>query len=74
MMAHILPPSARFTFNCYTHFSQLLIQFPGNQTPRIILIKEGFTQGDLMTMPLYGVSMAVLDEHLKRELPEPMQV
>ena len=31
-------------------------------------------QGDLISMPLYGVSMAVLAEHLKHELPAHKQV
>ena len=64
----------RFAFNFYRHFLQFLIWVPGDRTPRIILIKEGFMQGDPMAMPLYSVSVAIPDEQLKRELPALIQV
>ena len=52
----------------------MVIRVPGDRTPTIILSKEGVTQGDPMAMPLYGISVAVLAEHLKREFPSPLQV
>ena len=37
MAAHMWPEDARFTFNCYRHFSQILIRVLGDRVPRIIL-------------------------------------
>ena len=73
-MANRWPQASRFAFNCYRHFSQVVIRVPGDRTPTIILSKEGVTQGDPMAMPLYGISVAVLAEQLKREFPSPLQV
>ena len=73
-VAQIWSTASIFDFNCYRHFLQLLIRVLGDRTPHIILRKEGFTQGDPMAMPLYGVSVAILAEQLKRELPVPIQV
>ena len=73
-VAHRWPKSSRFAFDCYRHFPQLLIRVPGDRTPQIILSKEGVTQGDLMAIPLYEVSVAVLSEQLKRKFSSPMQV
>ena len=73
-VTHRWPRASSFAFNCYRHFPQLVIRVPGDRTPKIILSKEGVTQGDPMAMPLYGISVAVLAEQLKREFPSPMQV
>ena len=73
-VAHRWPRASRFAYNCYRHFPQLVMRVPGDHTPKIILSKEGVTQGDPMTMPLYGISVAVLAEQLKRKFPSPMQV
>ena len=47
-------------------------QGPRGLHPKLILRKEGVAQGDPMAMPLYGVSMFVLSEQLKREFPSPI--
>ena len=73
-VAHRWPRASRFAFNCYRHFPQLVIRVPGDRTPKIILSKQGVTQGDPMAMPLYGISVAVLAEQVKRKFPSPMQV
>ena len=73
-VAHRWPRASRFAFNCYRHVPQLVIRVPGDRTPKIILSKEGATQGDPMAMPLYGISVAVLAEQLKHEFSSPMQV
>ena len=72
-VAHRWPRASRFAFNCYRHFPQLVIRVPGDRTPKIILSKEGVTQGDPMAMSLYGISVVVLAEQLKREFPSPMR-
>ena len=68
------PKASRFAFNCYRHIPQILIRFPGDRTPKIILIKKGVIQGDPMAMPFYGISVAVLSEQLKSEFLSPMQL
>ena len=73
-VVHRWPRASRFAFNYYRHFPQLVIRVPGDRTPKIILSKEEVTQGDPMAMPLYGISVAVLAEQLKREFPSPLQV
>ena len=47
---HRWPVGARFAFNFYNHWAQLLLRQPG-ELPVIILIREGFAQGD---PPHYG--------------------
>ena len=42
---HRWPSGARFAFNCYKHWAQLLLRQPG-ETPVTILSIEGVTQGD----------------------------
>ena len=42
---HRCPAGARFAFNCYRHWAQLLLRQPG-EPPVTILSKEGVTQGD----------------------------
>ena len=61
-VAQIWSTSSIFDFNCYRHFLQLLIRVLGDRTPHIILRKEGFMQGDPMTIPLYSVIEAVLSD------------
>ena len=42
---HRCPAGTKFAFNCYRHWSQLLIRQPG-ELPVKTLIREGVTQGD----------------------------
>ena len=44
-VCHPWPVGARFAFNFYRHWAQLLLRQPGEQ-PVTILIREGVTQGD----------------------------
>ena len=44
-MRHRCPAGARFAFNFYNHWAQLLLRQPG-ELPVTILNKEGVTQGD----------------------------
>ena len=44
-MRHRWPAGARFAFNCYNHWAQLLLRQPG-ELPVTILSKEEVTQGD----------------------------
>ena len=42
---HLWLTGARFEFNCYKHWAQLLLRQPG-EPPVTILSREGVTQGD----------------------------
>ena len=50
---HRWPAGARFAFNFYRHWAQLLLHQPG-ELPVTILSQEGVTQGYPLSMVLYG--------------------
>ena len=60
---HRWPAGARFVFKCYKHWAQLLLRQPGD-LPVTILSREGVTQGDPLSMVLYGITLAPLTEEL----------
>ena len=51
-------------FNCYRHWAQLLLRQPG-QPLVTILSREGFTQGDPLSMVLYDITLIPLAEELR---------
>ena len=65
---HRWPAGAIFAFNCYKHWAQLLLRQPGELTVPI-LSKEGVTQGDPLSMVLYGITLAPLAEELRAADP-----
>ena len=60
---HRWPAGARFAFNCYKNWAQLLLHQPG-ESPVTILSRERVTQGDPLSMVLYGITLAPLAEEL----------
>ena len=64
MVRHRWPARVRFLFNCYRHWSQLLLLHPGD-TPVILLIREGVTQGDPLLVVLYDITLVPLSEELR---------
>ena len=60
---HHWPAGARFAFNCYKHWAQLLLRQPGDP-PVTILSRWGVTQGDPLSMVLYGITLVSLAEEL----------
>ena len=58
------PAGARFAFNCYRRWVQLLLLQPG-QPPVTILNREGVTQEDPLYMVLYGITLVPLAEELR---------
>ena len=42
LVRHCWPAGARFSFNCYRHWTQFLLCHPGD-APVIILVQEGVT-------------------------------
>ena len=60
---HRWPAGARFTFNCYKDWVQILLIHPGD-LPFVILIRERVTQGDPLSMVLYRIPLIPLSEEL----------
>ena len=58
---HRWPAGAIFAFNFYKHCAQLLLRQPG-ELPVTILSREGVTQGDPLSMILYGITLVPLEE------------
>ena len=58
---HLWPAGERFTFNCYKHWLQIILRQPG-ETSVTLLIREGVTQGDPLSMVLYGITLVSLVE------------
>ena len=66
---HLWPSGARFTYNCYKHWTMLVLR--GEDGAIIILYsKEGVTQGDPLAMIVYGVGMLPLTRYLKMKIRE----
>ena len=65
---HCWPAGARFAFNCYNHWAQLLLRQLG-ELPVTILSREGVTQGGLLSMVLYGITLSPLAEDLRTTDP-----
>ena len=61
---HRWPAGARFLFNFYRHWAQLLLRQPG-EPPVTILIREEVTHGDPLSMVLYGITLVPLAEELR---------
>ena len=58
------PTGARFAFNCYKYWVNLLL-YQYFQDPVLILRQEGFTQEDHLSMVLYGITLSPLVEELR---------
>ena len=65
---HRWPAGARFVFNCYRHWAQLLLRHP-EDPPVTILSREGVTQGEPLSMVLYGITLVPLEEDLRAADP-----
>ena len=65
---HRWPAGARFVFNCYKHWAQRLLRQP-EEFPVTILNREGVTEGDPLSMVLYGITLAPLTEELRAADP-----
>jgi hypothetical protein len=60
---HEWPSGARFTFNCYKHWTILVIRGNGG-TGVFLSSKEGVTQGDPISMVAYGIGVLPLIRQL----------
>jgi hypothetical protein len=66
---HEWPAGARFTFNCYKHWGTLMIR-NNDGTATFLSSKEGVTQGDPLSMFVYGIGLLPLIRILKVSFPE----
>jgi hypothetical protein len=65
---HQWPSGARFTFNCYRHWSILIIRAQDGLAV-LLYSMEGVTQGDPLAMVIYGILLLPLIRKLKIEVP-----
>ena len=65
---HRWPAGARFALNCYKHWAQLLLRQTG-ELPVTILSREVVTQGDPISVVLYGITLVPLAEELQAADP-----
>ena len=66
---HRWADGARFAFNCYCHSAILLLR-RRNQEATVILSQEGVTQGDPLSMVVYGLTLVPLAEIVRCRLPD----
>ena len=69
---HVWPSGACFVFNCYRHWSSLVLR-NGNGTTIFLHSKEGVTQGVPLAMIVYEIGILPLIKNLKREIPDAAQ-
>ena len=66
VIRHEWPSGARFCFNCYQHFA-LLVNHGAIGKP-VIILNQGVTQGDPLSMICYGIGILPLISMLKSEV------
>ena len=54
---HEWPSGVQFMFNCYRHWSTLVVQEKGDRSGHLLHSKKGVTQGDPLAMIAYGISI-----------------
>jgi hypothetical protein len=69
---HLWAGGARFSFNCYRHAAQLILRKKG-RTGHTLLSQEGVTQGDPLSMVLYGLALVPLANRLRLANPTLLQ-
>jgi Reverse transcriptase (RNA-dependent DNA polymerase) len=68
VVSHEWPSGARFVFNCYRHYTTMVIR-SNDRTGAFILSKEGVTQGDPLSMVVYVLGLLPLIRQLKQAFP-----
>ena len=69
---HEWASGALFAFNCYRHAVLLIFREPGGPC-YVILSEEGVTQGDPLSMMLYGIALIPLARTLRQAVPSVIQ-
>ena len=57
---HEWPSGAQFNFNCYCHWSTLVVRDTGDGSGHFLHSKERMTQGDPLVMIAYGIGVLPL--------------
>ena len=68
-MQYKWPAASRFVFNCYRHESMMLVRQQG-QNPITMLSREGVTQGDPLSMLVYGLLVAEIVMRIEKEMKD----
>ena len=69
---HQWPSSARFAFNCYRHWSTLVVR-RDQQPAELLYSREGVVQGDPLSMLLYGAALTPMAQTLRADAPTVVQ-
>ncbi len=69
---HSCPKLSRFAFNCYQNQARLVCRRPGKEA-LTLLSREGVTQGNPLSMALYGIALLPLAEMLHEAFPQVLQ-
>jgi hypothetical protein len=69
---HLWPSGARMAFNCYRHAAILVLRGKNGHC-EFLLSCEGVTQGDPLSMFLYGLALTPLSRNLRDQVPEAVQ-
>ena len=64
---HLWPSGACFVFNCYCHWSLLVLR-NGNGTAIILHSREGVMQGDPLALIAYRIGILPLIKNFKRKI------
>ena len=64
---HAWPAGAWFAFNCYKHWSLLMVREPGGCSSAIINSREGVTQGDPFAMVMYAIGTLPLIRRVRKQ-------
>ena len=70
---HEWPSGAQFTFNCYRHWTNLVLREIGDGSGNFLHSKEGVTQGDPLAMIAYGIGILPLIQELRDAHPRVTQ-
>ena len=71
-LRHLWPNGSRFAFNCYKHASILVLRNRGKAS-EFILSREGVTQGDPISMVVYGLALVPLAKSIRSAVPNLIQ-
>jgi len=69
---HLWPAGARMAFNAYRH-SAILVMRGRDGRCEFLLSREGVTQGDPLSMLLYGLALVPLARNIRDAVPEAVQ-
>ena len=67
------PSGAQFTYNCYRHWSTLVVRNTEDGSGHFLHSKEGVTQGDPLAMIAYGIGVLPLIRVLRVDHPQVYQ-